>query len=64
LTSAATSANNKPPGKSHAFQVLAFTSSGYGRRGREAMMFRARASQFSVLGSQYLVEKLLPRTGN
>src|ERR1017187_10239075 len=43
LTSVTASASNKPPGTSHAFHVLAFTSSEYGRRGRGTVMLRARA---------------------
>jgi len=42
LTSVAASANSKPPGTSHAFQVLVFTASEYGSQSRSAVMFRAR----------------------
>src|ERR1019366_10774292 len=38
------SASNKPPGTSHAFHVLPFTSSEYGSRGARAVMFRAQST--------------------
>src|ERR1700734_3494580 len=42
FTRVAASANNRPPGTSHAFHVLPFTCSEYGRESCEAVMFRAR----------------------
>jgi hypothetical protein len=63
LTSVAASANNKPPGTSHAFHVLPFTTSEYGSRRRVAVMFRAQAKALLRLREKCFLGRSLTRSG-